>query len=138
MLPLCRALAVRGTEGVIAANHAPSLNDMTAAELKVALPRVPCETVQRLLGEGKLSVCDSGSDDPVIDLRRVSPELAEVARDADLVILEGMGRGIETNLETADLTCDRLSIGMVKHPEVAESLGGRLYDVVVKFVEAGG
>lgn len=37
---------------------------------------------------------------------QVSHELADVSRDADLVILEGMGRGIETNL-FAQLTCVR-------------------------------
>eukprot|EP00793_Prasinoderma_coloniale_P003745 PRCOL_00003121-RA len=137
MLPLCRALARRGTKVVIASNHTPSLNDMTAAELKLALPRVHDEQVHRLLECGMLSVVDSGSDDPVIDLSKISRELAEAAADADLVVLEGMGRGIETNLN-AELTCDRLNLGMVKHPEVAESLGGRLYDVVCKYVPRRG
>ena len=136
-LPLCRALARRGTKVVIASNHTPSLNDMTAAELKLALPRVHDEQVHRLLECGMLSVVDSGSDDPVIDLSKISRELAEAAADADLVVLEGMGRGIETNLN-AELTCDRLNLGMVKHPEVAESLGGRLYDVVCKYVPRRG
>lgn len=42
------------------------------------------------------------------------------------------GRGIETNLY-AEFRCDSLKIGMVKHPEVAEFLGGRLYDCVFKY-----
>lgn len=71
----------------------------------------------------------------VIDLTMVSQELAYLASDADLVILEGMGRGIETNLY-ARFKCDSLKIGMVKHPEVAQFLGGRLYDCVFKFNEA--
>ncbi|XWS54437.1 hypothetical protein CRYUN_Cryun10bG0089300 [Craigia yunnanensis] len=70
----------------------------------------------------------------VIDLTRVSQELAYLASDADLVILEGMGRGIETNLY-AQFKCDSLKIGMVKHPEVAQFLGGRLYDCVFKYNE---
>lgn len=41
----------------------------------------------------------------------------EEARDADLVVLEGMGRAIETNLN-ARLRCDALKIGMIKHREV--------------------
>ena len=49
---------------------------------------------------------------------QVSPELNEAAQGVDLVCLEGMGRGIETNLN-AEFTCDALNLGMVKHPEVA-------------------
>ncbi|KAH9303471.1 hypothetical protein KI387_015054, partial [Taxus chinensis] len=37
-----------------------------------------------------LLLVNSGSDLPVIDLSCVSPELAYIANDADLVILEGM------------------------------------------------
>ena len=48
---------------------------------------------------------------------QVSPELGHAAGGADLVIFEGMGRAIETNLY-AELTCDRLNLGMIKHPEV--------------------
>ena len=48
---------------------------------------------------------------------QVSPEVISEAGDADLVILEGMGRGIETNLH-AQLTVDSLKLGMIKHKEV--------------------
>jgi|JXWR01.1.fsa_nt_gb hypothetical protein len=75
----------------------------------------------------------------VIDLSSVSPELAYLANDADLVVLEGMvsglatftsvclhrakspslfnsfllqGRAIETNLY-AQMKCDSIKIGMV-------------------------
>ncbi|XP_020526328.1 uncharacterized protein At2g17340 isoform X2 [Amborella trichopoda] len=81
-----------------------------------------------------LSIVNSGNDLPVIDLSMVSPKLSHLANDADLVILEGMGRGIETNLY-AQFRCDSLNIGMVKHPEVAEFLGGRLYDCVFKYTQ---
>ncbi|KHN14982.1 Hypothetical protein glysoja_037109 [Glycine soja] len=50
----------------------------------------------------------------VIDLTRVSQELAYLANDVDLVMLEGM----------------------VKHPEVAEFLGSCLYDCITKYDEA--
>lgn len=81
-----------------------------------------------------LLVANSGNDLPVIDLMGISQELAYLASDADLVILEGMGRGIETNLY-AQFRCDSLKIGMVKHPEVVDFLGGRLYDCVFKYNE---
>lgn len=42
------------------------------------------------------------------------------AEDVDLVVVEGMGRAIETNLY-ASFTCDSLKLAMVKHPEVGHS-----------------
>ena len=57
---------------------------------------------------------------------------ARAAAGADLIVLEGMGRAIETNLN-ARFTVDVLKLGMVKHPEVATCLGGTLYDCVCKF-----
>eukprot|EP00983_Pelagomonas_calceolata_P060029 1146199-Pelagomonas_calceolata.AAC.2 len=54
--------------------------------------------------EGKLAVLSSGCDLPVIDLRNLSQEIVDCAQDVDLVVLEGMGRSIETNLN-AKLRC---------------------------------
>lgn len=63
----------------------------------------------------------SGLGLPVIDLRSVSQSLATEAVDkTDLVVLEGMGRAIETNLNAA-FKCDALKLGMIKHPEVREA-----------------
>jgi type II pantothenate kinase len=139
MLPIARELARRGCKVVIAANETPSINDVTASELTSDLiPRV-CDlddVFAKAVKCGAISVCSSGSDLPVIDLRRVSRGLANQAEDADLVILEGMGRAVETNLEAA-FDCDALRIGMVKHPEVAQCLGGELYDCVCRFEAAG-
>ena len=138
MLPIARELARRGCKVVLAANEVPSINDVTAAELEDLLPRVAelDETFAEAVKCGAITVCSSGSDLPVIDLRRVSKRLAAAVDDADFVILEGMGRAIETNLEAA-FDCDALRIGMVKHPEVAQCLGGELYDCVCRFEAAG-
>jgi type II pantothenate kinase len=46
-----------------------------------------------------------------------------------------MGRGIETNLR-AEFSIDRINLGMVKHKEVAQLLGGPLYSCVCKFDSA--
>ena len=149
MLPLCRELLRGGAEVVLAANERPSINDFTARKLRALLPRVAeaerarhvfnenenvhNENVfQRALDTNTLVVVSSGSDLPVIDLSRVSAELVDAARGADLVVLEGMGRGIETNL-FARFACDALNLGMVKHPEVAQCLRGTLYDCVCRF-----
>ena len=50
-------------------------------------------------------------------LLQLSPECVAAAEDVDLVVVEGMGRAIETNLY-ASFSCDSLKLAMVKHPEV--------------------
>ena len=119
---------------ILAANEVPSINDITASELAPLVERVAAfDPVVREAIDGKrLRVVSSGSDLPVIDLSRTSTALAEAAKGADLVVLEGMGRAIETNLR-AKFVCDALKLGMVKHPEVATCLGGELYDCVCRF-----
>ncbi|KAJ8434009.1 hypothetical protein Cgig2_001202 [Carnegiea gigantea] len=138
ILPFARELLRRGTQVVLAANELPSINDVTYTELFEIISKLKDENGQ-LMGVdiSKLLIANSGNDLPVIDLTRVSQELAYLAGDADLVLLEGMGRGIETNLY-AQLKCDSIKIGMVKHPEVAQFLGGRLYDCVFKYNEFSG
>ncbi|KAF1885243.1 hypothetical protein Lal_00029132 [Lupinus albus] len=135
ILPFARELLRRGTQVVLAANDLPSINDVTYSELIEIISKLKDEE-GRLVGvsTSNLLIANSGNDLPVIDLTRVSQELAYLATDADLVVLEGMGRGIETNLY-AQFKCDSLKIGMVKHPEVAQFLGGRLYDCVFKYNE---
>lgn len=135
-LPLARTLLKAGIvkEVVMAANSHPSINDITFRELEELLPKVCasddvlCDVVSRQ----KLRVVPSGGDLPVIDLQKVSPEVIEEACGTDLVLLDGMGRGIETNLNV-QLQCDCINIAMVKHPEVAAAMSGNLLDCVVKF-----
>ncbi|KAJ7555868.1 hypothetical protein O6H91_05G058000 [Diphasiastrum complanatum] len=138
ILPFARELLRRGTQVILAANELPSINDITYPELLDIVTKVKDNTEgkESILGVDAqhLLVVNSGNDLPVIDLSSISPELAFAAADADLVILEGMGRAIETNLY-AQFKCDSLKVGMVKHPEVAQFLGGRLYDCVLKFTE---
>lgn len=138
ILPFARELLKRGTQVVLAANDMPSINDVTYPELIEIISKLKDES-GKLIGvdTSNLLIANSGNDLPVIDLTRISQELAYLASDADLVILEGMGRGIETNLY-AQFKCDSLKIGMVKHPEVAQFLGGRLYDCVFKYNEVLG
>jgi damage-control phosphatase, subfamily II, stand-alone protein len=136
VLPLARAMLKRGTKVVLCANDVPSINDITIKELReLVFPRLlemGDEVFKNAIEMGTLSCCGSGNDMPVIDLREISEECAEVCSDCDLIVLIGMGRGIETNLKT-EFTIDRMNLGMVKHPEVAELLGGELYSSVCKF-----
>ncbi|KDP47020.1 hypothetical protein JCGZ_10747 [Jatropha curcas] len=135
ILPFARELLRRGTQVILAANDLPSINDVTYPELIEIILKLKDGSGQLVgVDASNLLIANSGNDLPVIDLTRVSQELAYLCSDADLVILEGMGRGIETNLY-AQFKCDSLKIGMVKHPEVAQFLGGRLYDCVFKYNE---
>ena len=55
-----------------------------------------------------------------------------MGRDADLVVLEGMGRGVESNL-MAEFSCDAINLAMIKDFIIAKRLNGKLYDVVCRF-----
>ncbi|CAM6104325.1 unnamed protein product [Calypogeia fissa] len=138
ILPFARELLRRGTKVILAANDVPSINDITFEEVTQIVSKVKKVENSRetFLGVDaqNLLVINSGSDLPVIDLSAISQELAYATEDVDLIVIEGMGRGIETNLY-AQFKCDSVKIGMVKHPEVAEFLGARLYDCVIKYTE---
>lgn len=129
-LPFMRWLAKRGVEVVLAANERPTLNDMTVHEVRNWWPRI-CE-VEPSFADLPIRIVSTGTGEPLIDLRRVSPELNQAARDADLVVIEGMGRGIESNLN-ARFSCDAANLAMIKDQSVAARLKGQLYDVVCRF-----
>ncbi|KAH9603550.1 hypothetical protein KSS87_011313 [Heliosperma pusillum] len=112
ILPFARELLRRGTQVVLAANDLPSINDVTYTELFEIISKLKDDNGQLMgVDTTNLFIVNSGNDLPVIDLSSVSQELAYLASDADLVILEGMGRGIETNLY-AQFKCDSIKIGM--------------------------
>ncbi|KAL2321835.1 hypothetical protein Fmac_026214 [Flemingia macrophylla] len=159
MLPLARELLRRGTEVVLVANSLPALNDVTAMELPdiVAEAAKHCDILRRAAESGgllvdamtnnldsskensssvPLMVVENGCGSPCIDLRQVSSELAAAAKDADLIILEGMGRALHTNLN-ARFRCDALKLAMVKNQRLAEKLiKGNIYDCICKFEPA--
>lgn len=136
MIPLARQLLRRGTQVLLTANTSPSLNDVTHDELAVLIDRIARQdaTIRDALADGRLELAPSGNDVPLIDLAKVSPRLAEavVRRRIDLIILEGMGRAIESNLD-ATFNCDTVKLAMIKDPGVAGMLGGELYDLVFRF-----
>lgn len=69
------------------------------------------------------------------DCSQLSEEAVEATVECDLIVLEGMGRAIETNLN-AFFTVDSLKLGMIKHPEVAAHFSKRMYDCVCKYDHA--
>ncbi len=129
-LPFMRWLALRGTEVILAANERPTLNDMTIHDVNAWWPRI-LET-EPSLARLPIKIVSSGTGEPLIDLSNVSEELNRASADADLIILEGMGRGVESNLD-ARFLCDTLNIAMLKDVAVAKRLGGKVFDVVCRF-----
>jgi uncharacterized protein with ATP-grasp and redox domains len=133
LLPLVREFLRGESRVVLTANSAPAHNDVTHEELIELMPRIIA--ADPAFGSPRLSVVPSGNDAPLIDLRSVSHQLATAAADADFIVLVGMGRSLETNF-TARFTVPAIKVAMVKDPEVARALGGKVYDAVCRFDEA--
>ncbi len=134
MIPLARELVRRGTRVILTANSTPALNDVTYPELVELMQAVG--QIDPVIREGDVEIVPSGNGAPLIDLSRVSTELAQAVtrRQVDLVILEGMGRAIESNLDVA-MTCDVMNLAMVKDQGVADALEGAMYDLVMRYVQ---
>lgn len=132
-IPFIRHLARGGCRVTIAANELAALNDMTIGDLDAWWPRIVATLPE--LADLPIDRVSTGTGDPEINLLEVSDALNEAAADADLVVFEGMGRGVESNLN-AELKCDRLNLAMLKDEWFAKPLGGGLYDVVCRYVPA--
>ncbi|HEV7302019.1 MAG TPA: ARMT1-like domain-containing protein [Tepidisphaeraceae bacterium] len=129
-IPMIRWLAMRGTRVVITANERPTLNDMTIHDVNAWWPRILA--TEPSLAALPIERVTSGTGEPLIDLLGVSAELNAAAADADLVILEGMGRGVESNLDAA-FNCDAINLAMIKDLAVAKRHAGKVYDCVCRF-----
>jgi type II pantothenate kinase len=134
VMPLARELAIYGTQIVLAANEKPSLNDITVDEAIDVVEQLAAADAElaAMIRAGMFEVASSGNDIPLIDLSDVSDELNEAGADADLVVLEGMGRAIESNAD-AVFSVDCLRLALLKSPPVAARLGGEMYDCVCKY-----
>ncbi|MEM7680539.1 MAG: ARMT1-like domain-containing protein [Planctomycetota bacterium] len=151
-IPFARDLIQRGGRVVLTANPEPSLNDITHHELVEPgglLDRLSIADpfLGKAITEGKLRCVPSGCRTPLIDLSKVSVELADEvqAHPPDLVVLIGMGRGIESNFD-AVFTCPVLRTAMLKDLGVARGLGrpetagvparkAELFDLVLRYAE---
>jgi damage-control phosphatase, subfamily II, stand-alone protein len=130
VVPMMRWLAKRGTWVVAAVNERPTLNDMTINDVYAWWPILTAAAPS--LGDLPIDFVSTGTGEPLIDLALVSSELNAAAADADLVILEGMGRAVESNLE-ASFSCDALNVAMIKDEKVAVRHGGGMFDLVFRF-----
>lgn len=139
VMPLARELALAGTQIVLAANEGPALNDITVGETVAAVQRLALDDpdLAALIQAGLFEVVSTGSSIPLIDLSDVSDELNAACEGADAVVLEGMGRSIESNLDAA-FTVDCIRLALLKSPQVAARLGGEPYDCVCSYVRGDG
>jgi type II pantothenate kinase len=136
VMPLVRELAAAGTHVVLAANELPSLNDITADEMIELVENLAAtdEELGSYVAGGFFEVVSTGNDLPLIDLSNVSDELNEAAKDAELVILEGMGRSVESNFNTK-FNVDSIQLCLLKDPIVAAKVGGATFDCVCKYTK---
>ena len=133
-IPFARELAGRGVRVLLAANTRPALNDITAEELGALLPRLINldTTLADLVRHNRVAIVASGCGSPLVDLADLSPECCRAAADCDLLILEGMGRAIESNFD-ARFNVDTLKLALIKDAMVAEVLHVNLLDPVFRF-----
>jgi len=136
MIPFTRDLLRRGTRVTLAANTTPSLNDVTIDELKVLIEQVAAfdSVIAKALQDQRLRVMGSGNGVPLIDLTKLDHVLVtDAAKDPyDLLILEGMGRAVESNFHV-DFECETLKLAMIKDRGVAEAMNADLYDLVMRY-----
>ena len=129
-LPVMRWLAMRGAKITLAANEHPTLNDMTVHDVRAWWDRIL--DVEPSLARLPIQLVSTGTAEPLIDLSLVSAELNRASAGADLVVIEGMGRGVESNLN-ARFRCDAANLAMLKDEAVAARHGGKVFDVVCRF-----
>ncbi len=134
VMPLVRELAAHGTQIVLAANELPSLNDVTADEAVAILGQLATldEELSSYISAGLFEVVSTGNDIPLIDLAEVSDELNSASEGADLVVLEGMGRSIESNFNT-EFSVDSIQQCLLKDPTIAAHVGGKVFDCVCRY-----
>lgn len=133
-IPLARWLMRRGACVTLLANSEPTLNDVTASECAQLVDKAAQidPELSRYRETGLLAVRGSGNWAPLIDLRRLSDECVAALDDADLIVLHGMGRAIESNYY-AKFSCPALHTAVLKDEAIARRLGGRLFDCVFRF-----
>ena len=138
LMPMLKELAVGGTSIVLAANELPSLNDLTATDARACFDEMTAMDAELadLAADGKFAVVSSGNDLPLIDLTNISDEMNEAADGADLLVIEGMGRGVESNLH-AKFNVDAIHLAVLKDTQVTKHVGGELLDCIFKYDRAG-
>ncbi|XP_060516884.1 4'-phosphopantetheine phosphatase [Cylas formicarius] len=137
VLPLVREFLSLGSKVILAGNSSPSLNDVTYSELNVYCCKAAeyCNVIKNAISTGKLVTVENGQHGPCLDLTSLSPELCNLIKASDLVILEGMARAIHTNLD-AKFTVDSIKMAVLKNEWLAKSLGATQFAVIFRYEPA--
>lgn len=82
----------------------------------------------------QLLIYNSGQSGPCLDMRHLSKDLCNAIKtnETDLLVIEGMGRAIHTNLY-AKFRCETLKIAVIKNKWLANRLGGDTFSVICKY-----
>jgi type II pantothenate kinase len=134
VLPLIRWMLRHGARVTLGANSGPALNDVLHDELVPLIEHVSTldAPIRDAWDDGRLFCVATGNELPVIDLTQLDEQFIAHVADADLVVLEGMGRAIETNYD-AEFTCPVFRLASLKDAGVAARRGGRMFDCVARF-----
>lgn len=161
MVLLAKALAGvggKGTKVALACNTTAALNDVTHREMAAFLKAVTARGGEERDGDPILgaqmtgemvTAVPSGQFSTLLDMSRTGPELNAWCEeqfkqvppgDGWLVVLDGMGRSLESNWNAADFMLpgvDVLNLAMVKSEINAHRLDAEVYDCVVKLRRRG-
>lgn len=134
-LPFVRELLKDNTKVILSGNTLPALNDITHRELDDCLQRAKthCPIIRTAIDQSRLIAMENGQRGPCLDLSNLDKDLCEAMIQADLIVLEGMGRAIHTNYN-AKFKVDSLKIAVLKNEWLAHSLGAEQFSVVFRFV----
>ncbi|KAG5894577.1 hypothetical protein JTB14_021557 [Gonioctena quinquepunctata] len=137
ILPMARELLSYGTKVIMTANSYPALNDVTFPELNLYCCKAAehCAILKGSINNGQLLTVENGQKGPCLDLSDLSQELCELMKTVDLVIIEGMGRAVHTNLY-AELSVDCFKLAVLKNEWLAQSLGAQQFSVICNFKPA--
>lgn len=86
------------------------------------------------LNDQTLRLAATGQASPCLDLSRIAQDLINLVLQmgTDLVIIEGMGRAIHTNLY-AKMTSEAIKLAVIKNKWLAKRLGGDVFSVVFSY-----
>ncbi|KAK3925782.1 4'-phosphopantetheine phosphatase [Frankliniella fusca] len=136
IIPFAREMLKRGTRVLLCSNSEPALNDVTHTELLGVLSRASslCPVIAEALTTQRLIAVPTAQSGPCLDLSRVSIQLIQaiIHHNVDLIVIEGMGRALHTNL-LAKFKCDCLKLAVIKNRWLAQRLGGDIFSVLCKF-----
>ncbi|VDM55118.1 unnamed protein product [Angiostrongylus costaricensis] len=120
VIPFARELLRRGCKVIMISNLSPALNDLTYREMMELVPllRKADENLAIAIDNGRLMFEHNGQGSPCLDLRKVYTGLNRrvIDEQVDLVVIEGMGRALHTNLH-AHFQCDSLKVEALKEQE---------------------